>query len=136
MKVNMIYFSSTGRTEEMAETVKEAIESKGYELNIYTDEADGEEFADADILVFGSPATGVEEVDESIIVPTIDSIPSLDGKEVFMFGSYGWGDGEYMETWKEEMEGKGAIMAADPVVCLEEPDDSVKDELKAAVDKF
>ncbi|MDO5716292.1 MAG: flavodoxin domain-containing protein [Tissierellia bacterium] len=132
MKANLIYFSSTGHTEAMADVVKEALEEKGYDVEVYTDEQ-GSEFADADLLVFGSPACGTEEVDESIIVPTIDSIDDFADKKVFLFGSYGWGGGEYMETWRSEMEGKGAIMAAEPVVCLEEPDDSVVQELKDAI---
>lgn len=136
MKANMVYYSMTGHTEEMAEIVKEALESKGYEVNVYTDSVDGAEFADADVLVFGSPATGVEEVEESVVMSTIDSIPSFEGKKVFMFGSYGWGGGEFMETWKESMESKGAELAAEPVTCLEGPDDAAKDEIKSAIDSL
>lgn len=136
MKVNMLYFSNGGNTEAMAEAVREALEARSYEVNVYTDETDGETFADADLLIFGSPACGTEEVDDSVIQPTINSIPSLEGKRIFLFGSYGWGGGTFMETWAEEMTGKGAVLAAEPVVCLEAPDDDVIAQLKQAVDSF
>lgn len=134
MKINMIYFSGTGHTEAMAEVIEEALEEAGHDVEVFTEEA-GEEFADADILFFGSPACGTEEVDDTIILPTIENI-DLDGKKVFMFGSYGWGGGEYMEIWREDMEALGAELIADPVVCLEDPDDDVFDQLREIIDSI
>ncbi|MDO5725366.1 MAG: flavodoxin domain-containing protein [Tissierellia bacterium] len=134
MKANIIFFTTSGNTEAMADTLKSSLEAKGYDVSIFNDEQ-GEDFADADLLLFGSPAQGTEEVDDTVIMPTIDKL-DLNGKKVFMFGSYGWGGGEYMENWKEIMKDKGAILAAEPVVCLEAPDDSVDEELKAAVENF
>lgn len=134
MRINMIYFSGTGHTEAMAEALIEAIEEAGHELEVFTEEAD-EEFADADILIFGSPACGTEEVDDTIIQPTIANI-DLEDKKVYMFGSYGWGGGEYMDTWREEMEEAGAELIADPIVCLEDPDDEVLDQLREVVDSI
>lgn len=132
----MVYISNTGHTEEMAEVLEEEIKAKGHELNVYTEEPDADEFLDADLLIFGSPACGTEEVDDSIIQPTIESLSSLEGKKVFMFGSFGWGDGEYMEIWTDEMKDKGAEIVANPVVCLEDPDDEAKEALKEAVNSF
>lgn len=134
MKINMIYFSSTGHTEAMAEALEEAALDAGYDIEVFTEEAD-ENFVDADILFFGSPACGTEEVDDTIILPTIENI-ELDGKKVFLFGSYGWGGGEYMEIWRADMESLGAELIADPVVCLEEPDDEVLDHLREVVESI
>ncbi|PIE54328.1 MAG: flavodoxin family protein [Dethiosulfovibrio peptidovorans] len=134
--IGLAYWSSTGNTETMAEAFKDAVEAKGG--NIYFSSAenmDKEAFMSADVWVFGSPACGTEEINDTDIEPLIDDLgDKLKGRKVFMFGSFGWGDGEYMETWTADMEAKGAIIAADPVTCLETPDDEALGKIKAAVE--
>ena len=47
---------------------------------------------------------------------------SLSGKPVGLFGSYGWGDGEWIRTWAEDAEVAGARMVVEPVMANGAPD--------------
>ena len=131
MKTSIIFLTTSGNTEELADVLKEAAEDKGMETYISeVTAADKDEFLSGDILCFGSPAQGEEEVAEDVMDFVSDIGDSLSGKKVFMFGSYGWGGGEYMEAWTEIMTGYGAILIHDPVTCLEAPDEEVIETLK------
>ncbi len=135
MKVNLVYYSGSGHTEEMANILVDAMWEKGMEVNVFNEEVDSD-FSNTDLMVFGSPACGTEEVDDTIIMPSIDAIGEFKDKKVFMFGSFGWGDGAYMDSWKELMEEKGAVIVTEPIVCLESPDDEAIEKLKKAVESF
>ena len=75
-------------------------------------------------VALGCPAMGAEELEETEFAPMFDGIKSaLAGKAVALFGSYGWGDGEWMRTWEEDCASAGIRLAADSVTCCEAPDD-------------
>ena len=135
-KIALVYFSNTGNTKALAEAFRDAVEAKGGEL--YFSEAsavDKAAFSAADVWAFGSPASGTEEINDTEILPLIDALQdALKGKKVFLFGSYGWGGGAFMEAWKQEMEGKGAVVTAEPVTCLEAPDDEALNAMKSAAE--
>ncbi len=129
-KISMVYFSNSGNTEEMANEIESAIKEAGAEVEVVTaDSADAASLLEADVIVLGCPACGTEELDDQYIEPLMDEFEGkIDGKKVAMFGSYGWGGGEYMESWVERMENMGATVLGH--VTGEEGPADVMDELK------
>ena len=92
-------------------------------------------FAAADVWAFGSPASGTEEINDTEVLPLIEALKDhLKGKKVFLFGSYGWGGGAFMDAWKQDMEGRGAVIAAEPVTCLEAPDGAAESAMRQAAE--
>ena len=131
-KVAVVYFSQTGNTEEMASAIKDSLEGKAEVSLIPCDSFREGDCASYDAFAFGCPAMGNEVLEEDSFEPMFQSVEgALKGKNVVLFGSYGWGDGEWMREWKERCESDGINVKAEPVICLEAPDDSVKEELKA-----
>lgn len=46
-----------------------------------------------------------------------------------LFGSYGWGDGQWMSDWVERMKNAGATVVGDAgVICQDTPDDAALSE--------
>ncbi len=135
MKLGIVYWSGTGNTEKLAERAKETAAAKGAEV-VFSDidGIDRDAFFAADAFMIGGPAQGTEEIAEDMLDFTESIGSELSGKKVVLFGSFGWGDGAYMEDWSEKLTSKGAVMAADPVVCLQEPDDDAFAAIDAAVD--
>lgn len=120
MKKAVVYYSGTGNTQAMAEKIAAV---SGAEL-ITFDEFVPAKTAEYDVLALGCPAMGAEVLEEEIVQPAFDEMkPLLKGKRVALFGSYGWGDGEWMRTWEEDCASAGIRLAADSVTCCEAPDD-------------
>lgn len=132
-KVAVVYWSSTGNTEMMAEAVKAGAESAGCETALYTAAEFSADKLDAfDAVAFGCPAMGDEVLEEDEFEPMFNSCKEkLAGKKIALFGSYGWGDGEWMRTWEETCREAGAVLAADYVICQEEPDDEATENCRA-----
>ena len=79
---------------------------------------------DYDAIAFGCPSMGVEELEEGEFAPMFSECESkLGGKKIALFGSYGWGDGEWMRSWEETCDSAGAVRACDSVICCEAPDE-------------
>ncbi len=135
MKVNMFFMSNTGNTEVMADALKEACEAKGIEIAVYQEDPGADKLLDGDYLFLGTPAVGTEEYDKTIIGPAIDAVGDFKGMKVLTFGSYGWGDGEYMKDFKELLEDKGAKVVLNYTV-EDYPEDDALEELKKLVDKL
>lgn len=77
-----------------------------------------------DAVAFGCPAMGAEVLEENEFQPMFDSCKAkLKGKKIALFGSYGWGDGEWMRNWEESCSAEGAVLVCDSVICNEAPDD-------------
>ena len=133
MKTAVIYWSGTGNTEAMAEAVVEGAKQAGAEVSLFTvSEFDTSKVGDFDTLAFGCPAMGAEELEDSEFLPMFTAVkPSLKGKKIALFGSYGWGDGEWMRAWEEDCVGAGCVFAADSVTCNEAPDDEALDACRA-----
>lgn len=124
-KVAVVYWSSTGNTEAMANAVSEGAKEAGLEVDLMTstdftaDKMDG-----YDAVAFGCPAMGAEVLEEDEFDPMFTECESkLSGKKIGLFGSYGWGDGEWMRDWEERCKNAGAVLAAECVICQEEPDE-------------
>ena len=105
MKVSIVYWSGTGNTEAMANAVAEGAKNAGAEVELLPASAANGDVVGSDALLFGCPAMGSEELEESEFEPFFSSVEgSLSGKKVGLFGSYDWGDGEWMRTWQQRVE--------------------------------
>ena len=124
-KVAIVYWSGTGNTEIMAKAVKAGADNAGAESTIFTpSDFDASMIESYDAIAFGCPAMGAEELEEGEFEPMFVQCESkLSGKKVALFGSYGWGDGEWMRSWEERCKNDGAHLVCDSVICQEEPDD-------------
>ena len=123
--MKIVYWSGTGNTEKMAELIKRGIEEAGKEAEmISVSEANVEEVLKEEILILGCSAMGDEVLEEGEFEPFIEEISSkISGKKVALFGSHGWGDGQWMRDWQERMEGNGCIINEEPLIIQNEPDD-------------
>ena len=130
-KVAVVYWSGTGNTEAMANSVADGAKSAGAEVAVMT----ASEFTSADnydSIAFGCPAMGAEVLEEGEFQPMWDGVKgSLGNKKVVLFGSYGWGTGEWMDSWVDDAKTAGVNLVADPVIANEAPDDTSIDACKA-----
>ena len=119
-KIAVVYWSGTGHTQTMAEAVAD-----GAQAELFTAADFNADNAGAyDAIAFGCPSMGNEQLEESEFEPMFDACrPQLNGKKVALFGSYGWGDGEWMRTWESDCRDARANLACDSVICQDEPDD-------------
>ena len=124
-KVAICYWSGTGNTQAMAEAVAEGVKGAGAQAQVFTaSEFDAAKVDGFDAIAFGCPAMGAEELESDEFEPMFTACEGkLSGKPIALFGSYGWGDGEWMRTWEESCREKGANLACDSVICQETPDD-------------
>ena len=129
MKIAVVYWSGTGNTEAMAQAVMEGAKSAGAEAQLFTAaEFEGDKMDAFDAVAFGCPAMGAEELEDTEFGPMFEGCEGkLSGKKIALFGSYGWGDGEWMRTWEDTCREQGAALACDSVICQETPDDDALD---------
>ena len=100
-KINIIFWSGTGNTEAMAEAIYNGSEKSKNSKLLTVDKATIDDVKEADVLFLGCPSMGVEELEESEMEPFMESISKdILGKKIVLFGSYGWGDGEWMQNWE------------------------------------
>lgn len=132
-KLAVVYWSGTGNTEAMAEAVVEGAKEKGAEVVSFSaSDFDSAKLEQFDAIAFGCPAMGAEVLEESEFEPMFSGCkPKLNGKRIALFGSYGWGDGEWMRTWEETCSKDGAILAHESVICNEMPDEDALTACKA-----
>ncbi|MGE9994276.1 flavodoxin [Peptoniphilaceae bacterium SGI.137] len=131
-KVAVVYWSGTGNTEQMAQAVLEGAQGAGAETQLFTaSEFDADRMDRFDAIAFGCPAMGSEVLEEEEFQPMFDSVEGkLKGKKIALFGSYGWGDGEWMRSWEDTCRGTGANLIDDGLMCNEAPDEGVLEECK------
>ena len=124
-KVAVVYWSGTGNTETMANAVAEGAKGAGAEVDvIVANDFNSGKVAEYDGIAFGCPAMGDEVLEDTEFEPMFDGCKdALKGKNIALFGSYGWGDGEWMRNWEETCLGDGAVFAGESVICNEAPDD-------------
>ena len=119
MKIAIVYWSGTGNTEAMAKEIAVGARGKGASVDLFTAaDFEASKAGSYDVLAFGCPAMGAEELEEDEFAPMFEAVePELSGKKVALFGSYGWGD--------------GANMVADGLIVNEEPDEDGLAQCKA-----
>lgn len=127
-KVAVIYWSGTGNTEMMANKVGEGAKAAGAETEVFScDQFSADKLGDYDAVAFGCPAMGDEVLEETEFEPFFEECKShLGGKKIALFGSYGWGDGEWMRNWEETCKEAGAVLACESVICADAPDDDAQ----------
>ncbi len=123
-KVAVVYWTGTGNTEAMANAVVEGAAAKGADTELIQASDFSAAAAEAfDAVAFGCPAMGAEELEDSEFQPMWDEVKeTLGEKKVVLFGSYGWGSGEWMDAWKADAEDAG-VNIIDSLIVNEEPDD-------------
>lgn len=126
-KVLIVYVTTTGNTEKMAQAIEKGAKGAGSDVTCKTvGEASVAELAGYDIIAFGSPAMGAEVLEEAEMEPFFaDAAGSLGGKKVALFGSYDWGDGEWLRTWEDRCKDAGAEVIATVKAHLEPDDDAI-----------
>ena len=132
MSVSVVYWSGTGNTEMMAQEVVQGMKDAGAEAEmIEVSSFSADQMGDYDAIAFGCPSMGDEELEDTEFAPVFESCESaLSGKKIGLFGSYGWGDGEWMRNWEAKCREDGAVLVYNGVICNEEPDDEAKEACK------
>ncbi len=132
-KIAVVYWSGTGNTEAMASAVADGAKAAGAEVEQFTAaDFSAAQLGNYDAVAFGCPSMGSEELEDSEFAPMFESCESgLSGKKIALFGSYGWGDGEWMRNWAETCKNDGAVLVADPVICNDAPDEEATEACKA-----
>ena len=132
-KIAVVYYSGTGNTEALANALVEGAQESGASVKVISAGMFSSDMLDSyDAFAFGCPAMGSEALEDEVFEPMFESLlEHLAGRKVALFGSYGWGDGEWMRLWKETTVESGAILAAEPVIALDTPDQNALEESKA-----
>ena len=131
-KAAVVYYSSTGNTEKMAEAVAEAARAKGAETDLISCESFAGNVEDYDAVAFGCSAMGNEVLEETVFEPMFAALESkLSGKKIGLFGSYGWGDGQWMRDWADRCCSDGAVLINDGVIANNEPDEEALAQCRA-----
>lgn len=125
-KVAVVYWSGTGNTEAMASAVAAGAEAAGAAVSSFVaSDFTAEKVADFDGIALGCPAMGAEVLEEEEFDPMFTACEGvLNGKRIALFGSYGWGDGEWMRDWEARCNKVGAQLVCDSVICCEAPDET------------
>ena len=124
-KVAVVYWSGTGNTEMMASAAADGAKEKGAEVTVFTaGEFSASMMDQFEAIAFGCPAMGAEVLEENEFQPMFDACAAgLSGKKIALFGSWGWGNGEWMQNWEAQCKDLGAILACDSVICANQPDE-------------
>ncbi len=131
-KVAVVYWSGTGNTAAMAGAVETGAKNRGAEVSVFgPNDFSADKVAEFDGIAFGCPAMGAEVLEESAFDPMFTSVEgSLSGKKIALFGSYGWGDGQWMRDWEDRCKAAGAKLACDSVMANNAPGDDAIEECK------
>ena len=132
-KVAVVFWSATGNTETMANCIADGARESGAEVAMLSPgEFSATRFSEFGVVAFGCPAMGAEQLEEDEVEPMFAGLEgSLGGKKIALFGSYGWGDGEWMRSWEKDCADAGVNLVCDSVICCEAPDDTALDALRA-----
>lgn len=131
-KIAVVFWSGTGNTEAMADAVAEGAKGAGAEVSVFNvTDFSADKVDEFDAIAFGCPAMGAETLEDSEFEPVFNECePKLNGKKIALFGSYGWGDGEWMRNWEDTCKGDGANLVCESVICNETPDDDALEACK------
>lgn len=131
--IQVVFWSQTGNTAAMAQAVVEGIEAAGKSADLkYVDQVSVMELKDTKVVALGCPAMGAEVLEEAEMEPFVEEFCAIaSGKSVGLFGSYGWGDGEWMRNWVNRMQEAGAtVVDGEGVICQEMPDEAALSECR------
>ena len=132
-KIYVVYWSQTGNTLAMAQAVAEGVKEAGKEAGVVdVSVASLDELKKASAFALGCPAMGAVVLEESEMEPFVCDVEGFaSGKKIALFGSYGWGDGQWMRDWTDRMSSAGAsIVNGEGLICHEVPDADALEECK------
>ena len=132
-KVAVVYWSGTGNTAAMAQAVEEGAKERGAEVSVFGPaDFNKDMVAEFDGIAFGCPAMGAEVLEEDEYEPMFTDVETvLSGKKIALFGSYGWGDGQWMRDWEDRCKAAGAKLATESVMANDAPDDKALSDCKS-----
>ena len=133
-KIYVVFWTQGGNTQAMAEAIGEGIREAGKEAEVvFVTGANLDELKAAPMFALGCPAMGAEVLEESEMEPFVCDVEGFaSGKKIALFGSYGWGDGEWMREWAERVRNDGAVLVNDEgLIANETPDDAALADCKA-----
>ena len=126
-KAAVVFYSGSGNTEALADVIANALGADKIEAGDFN----AAKAANYDAIACGCPAMGDEVLEETIFQPMWDDVKTgLAGKKVALFGSYGWGDGQWMRDWVADAQANGVTLACESVTCNEAPDDEANAALE------
>ena len=122
--MKVVYWSQTGNTEKMANLIAQGIKEAGKEAEVVSlSDITVDDLKNEEIIIFGNPAYGAEQLEESEVEPFVDSLEgNIEGKKIALFGSWGWGEGEWMKELEEKIESYGATLIAEGLTVKELPE--------------
>lgn len=130
--ITIAYWTQSGNTKIMADAIAEGVKAAGKEVRVAEiSEISASELENEAVFALGAPAMGAEELDADMdsFVEEVEKFAS--GKTIGLFGSYGWGGGDWMRDWVERMAAAGAtVLNGEGLICLEAPDSAVEEECK------
>ena len=130
--IAIVFWSATGNTEAMANAVVEGAKASGAEVIFGTaDSADKAAVTGCDVILLGSPAMGDEVLEDTMEDFYTGIEASLNGKKVGIFGSYDWGDGQWLRDWNDRLTNAGAVSAAEPLMVHLTPEEADVEQCKA-----
>lgn len=128
-KIYVVFWTQGGNTQAMAEAIGEGIREAGKEAEVvFVTGANLDELKAAPKFALGCPAMGAEVLEESEMEPFVCDVEGFaSGKKIALFGSYGWGDGQWMRDWAQRAQDDGAqLFSEEGLICNETPDDDVQ----------
>jgi len=130
----IVFWSGSGNTEAMADLLAEGVREAGAEAEVIpVSEADSDDLAAQNAFALGCPSMGVEQLEEDEMEPFMAELDGkISGKKAALFGSYGWGEQEWMRDWEKRVGEDGAeVILGEGVTVLGEPDEETAEKLKA-----
>lgn len=124
--ITVVFWSGTGNTEMMANAIAEGAKINGDSVKVLrVEDATKQDIIDSELIALGCPSMGAEVLEEDFMEPFVESLSDIDytGKAVALFGSYDWGDGEWMKDWENRMKDYGAKLIEDGLMIHLTPDD-------------
>ncbi len=135
MKGVVIYWSGMGNTKMMAEAIQEGM-NQNYPTELYYVSEFDQDITQYDKIALGCPSMGAEQLEDIEFEPFFVNVESqLVNKDVLLFGSYGWGNGEWMEEWQQRCFQSGMNVVTTHIV-NETPDDTQLTEYREIGAKF
>ena len=124
-KLAVIYWSMTGNTQAMAEAIADGAREAGAQADLFSvDQVTVDQALEYDKLALGCPAMGAEVLEEAEFEPFFTALEGrLGGKRVALFGSYGWGDGQWMRDWVQRTQDANANLYQDEGLMINETPD-------------
>ncbi len=138
-KIGIVFYSGTGKTRKLVEVFEKAAQEAGAAVSKYrvSDEVDVEDVFSSDVVALACSACGDEVIEQHFFKPFMENNKErFNGKKVYIFGTYGWGNGVFADAWREQIEGFGATIADMPVLVNETANEMEIEQLEMIARKL